>query len=62
MGTFVKVALWLTGIPMLILGILAYLYSGVDEGAGLVPLGALGVAFVGSVLCSSHGHVVRLVP
>jgi len=50
MGTFVKAALWLTGIPMLILGILAYLYSGVDEGSGLAPLGALGVAFVGSVL------------
>lgn len=40
------------GIPLLILGILASIYGGIDEGAGLIVMGGYLAALVGFLLCS----------
>ncbi len=43
---------WIVGLPLLALGILLGLYAGIDEGAGMVKLGAYLAAFIGFLLCS----------
>jgi multisubunit Na+/H+ antiporter MnhE subunit len=52
MGTFCRVGLWLTGIPIMVLGILVAWWAGEgDVSAGNVVVGAAAMAVVGLLLC-----------